>query len=318
LRAPSALPVAEIPNSVLAGTPKRVSVPSNWPPTAAVTVPVCALCARFAPPSSRPKRIPTTTSIVRPSLRFPAIRPNVRMKAVGTSSMSRISRVLLHADGFSNGCALLALKKPPPSPDISLIGSQEPTGPPIRVWPPPATVCNSWAPPMMRIETAAGRRDRVGGYHRPGGCVPAHRYDHGAGVVRPGRGALDRDSLVGAEERLGRAGLVEAHHADDRAGRTAAGVVGAEHRADAVGGAVRPGAVDSLQPPDLDAAGADQGEQTLLPLVRRTVLVRGARHRQYVDGALRAEVARRGGGRVVAVTRHRGPRLEVLLERVPA
>jgi hypothetical protein len=42
LAAPSAVPVAATPNSVLPGTPKRVSVPSVWAPTAGATVPVCA------------------------------------------------------------------------------------------------------------------------------------------------------------------------------------------------------------------------------------------------------------------------------------
>jgi hypothetical protein len=72
--------------------------------------------------------MPTTPSKVQPSLGLPAIRPQVRIKAVGTSSMRRISMALVSPDGFSKGWALLALKKPPPTPDMSLIGSQAPIG----------------------------------------------------------------------------------------------------------------------------------------------------------------------------------------------
>ena len=57
------------------------------------------------------------------------MRPNVAVSAAGISSISSISTTFVSAVGFSNGCAELVLKKPPPSPDSSLIDSCEATGP---------------------------------------------------------------------------------------------------------------------------------------------------------------------------------------------
>jgi hypothetical protein len=45
------------------------------------------------------------------------------VNAAGTRSISRISKKLETPVGFSNGCAELTLKNPPPSPDNSLIAS---------------------------------------------------------------------------------------------------------------------------------------------------------------------------------------------------
>jgi hypothetical protein len=64
-----------------------------------------------------------------PWRRRPIILPNVAVNAAGISSINRISTMLEIAVGFSNGCAELVLKNPPPSPDISLIASWEATGP---------------------------------------------------------------------------------------------------------------------------------------------------------------------------------------------
>ncbi len=75
-----------------------------------------------------------------------------------------------------------------------------------------------------------------------------------------------------------------------------------QDRADPAGGAVGAAAVDVFEVADRLAAGADLGEQAGLV---------GA-----VDDVLRAEVAGRCRGRVVAVTGGGRPGLEVLLERV--
>ncbi|KDR64254.1 hypothetical protein DC60_10310 [Streptomyces wadayamensis] len=48
--------------------------------------------------------------------------------------------------GFSNGWAEFAAKKPPPLVPSSLIASWEATGPPRRLWSPPAMVVRSRAP----------------------------------------------------------------------------------------------------------------------------------------------------------------------------
>jgi hypothetical protein len=64
-----------------------------------------------------------------PWRRRPTMRPNVAVNAAGISSINRISTKFEIPVGFSNGWAELALKNPPPSPDISLIASWEATGP---------------------------------------------------------------------------------------------------------------------------------------------------------------------------------------------
>ena len=64
--------------------------------------------------------------------------PNVRRNATGINSIATISTTFVNGVGFSNGCALLTLKAPPPSPDISLMDSHVATGPPRIVCLPPA------------------------------------------------------------------------------------------------------------------------------------------------------------------------------------
>ena len=50
------------------------------------------------------------------------------------SSSRKISNQFVNGFGFSNGCAELALKKPPPLLPVSLMTSWEATGPPTMVW----------------------------------------------------------------------------------------------------------------------------------------------------------------------------------------
>ena len=59
----------------------------------------------------------------------PTMRPKVLVSAAPSRKISSISTRFVSAVGFSNGCAELALKKPPPSPLNSLIASCEATGP---------------------------------------------------------------------------------------------------------------------------------------------------------------------------------------------
>ena len=80
------------------------------------------------------------------------------------------------------------------------------------------------------VEAAAAGRHRVGGHDRVGGGVALDRGDEAGGVVLAGRGALDPHTLVVAQERAGRAGLVEAHDPGDRA-VLAAVAEDTEHRA---------------------------------------------------------------------------------------
>jgi hypothetical protein len=82
----------------------------------------------------------TAANNAQPCFLLPIITPKVRTKASGMRSIATISIREDAGVGFSNGWALLTLKAPPPSPDISLIGSHAATGPPGIVCVPPASV----------------------------------------------------------------------------------------------------------------------------------------------------------------------------------
>ena len=103
-----------------------------------------------SPPLSRPSpttnRVAAAANSAQPCFLSPTITPNVRRNATGISSIATISTTFVNGVGFSNGCALLTLKAPPPSPDISLIDSHVATGPPRIVCLPPASVEISCAP----------------------------------------------------------------------------------------------------------------------------------------------------------------------------
>ncbi len=60
------------------------------------------------------------------------------------SSSRKISNRLVNGFGLSNGCAELALKKPPPLLPRSLMTSWEATGPPTMVWCAPDSVVTVW------------------------------------------------------------------------------------------------------------------------------------------------------------------------------
>jgi hypothetical protein len=97
--------------------------------------------------------------------------PNVRGSENGIIRVRKIARMLVQPAGFSNGCAELALKKPPPFVPSCLMASCEATGPPRTSWLPPATVviasCGRkfWmTPPATRriaATNAMGRRIRT-------------------------------------------------------------------------------------------------------------------------------------------------------------
>jgi hypothetical protein len=61
-------------------------------------------------------------SRVHPWRSLPTIRPNVLVSAAPIRNISTISKRLVSAVGFSNGCAEFALKNPPPSPLMRLGG----------------------------------------------------------------------------------------------------------------------------------------------------------------------------------------------------
>ena len=87
----------------------------------------------------------------------PTILPNVRGSANGITSSRKISNQLLNGFGFSNGCAELALKKPPPLLPISLMTSCEATGPPTIVCWAPASEWIRWVVVKLSITPVAIR-----------------------------------------------------------------------------------------------------------------------------------------------------------------
>ena len=96
---------------------------------------------------------------------LPTIRPKVRGSEKLITSSRKISTQFVHVVGFSNGCAELALKKPPPLVPSSLMASWLATGPPVMVCCAPARVLTTWscrwkfwiAPPAM---STIAREDR--------------------------------------------------------------------------------------------------------------------------------------------------------------
>jgi hypothetical protein len=70
--------------------------------------------------------------------------PKVWVSAAGISRIRNISMKFVSGLGLSNGCALLALKKPPPFVPSSLIASCEATGPIASTCFPPSSVATSW------------------------------------------------------------------------------------------------------------------------------------------------------------------------------
>jgi hypothetical protein len=81
----------------------------------------------------RAKRTATAASKAQLCRLSAIMTPNIRMNDTGISNMAPISTTFDSGEGFSNGCALLTLNAPPPSPDSSLIDSHDATGPPSRV-----------------------------------------------------------------------------------------------------------------------------------------------------------------------------------------
>ena len=124
--------------------PKRTSLPSMLPPgCAALAALVDAERARdagcrAARPTTHDARAARRRSTViaastaQPWRRSPTIAPNVKQSAAGISRIASISRKLESGVGFSNGCAELTLKKPPPLVPSCLIAICDAAGPTAR------------------------------------------------------------------------------------------------------------------------------------------------------------------------------------------
>ena len=87
---------------------------------------------------------PIAPSTARPWRRLPSIVPRVRVRRTGISRIRKISSRLVKPLGFSNGCAELALKNPPPLLPSSLIASWLATGPPVSDLAVPGQRVPSW------------------------------------------------------------------------------------------------------------------------------------------------------------------------------
>ena len=90
------------------------------------------------------------------------MRPKVRGSEKAITSSRKISTQFVHVVGFSNGCAELALKKPPPLVPSSLMTSWLATGPPVMVCCPPASVLTTWSCRCEVLDGAAGDQDDRG------------------------------------------------------------------------------------------------------------------------------------------------------------
>ena len=67
--------------------------------------------------------------IAQPCLRDPVMSPSVQVSPAGSTKIRNICRKFVSGVGFSKGCALLALKKPPPFVPNCLMASCDATGP---------------------------------------------------------------------------------------------------------------------------------------------------------------------------------------------
>ena len=67
----------------------------------------------------------------------------IKASGDGIAKIMNIDRKFVNGFGFSNGCAALALKKPPPFVPSCLMASCEATGPSASVCLPPSSVVTS-------------------------------------------------------------------------------------------------------------------------------------------------------------------------------
>src|SRR5882724_10633286 len=76
---------------------------------------------------------PITARIAQPWRWLPTMRPNTLVSAAPSAKIEIICTKFDSAVGFSNGCAALALKKPPPLVPSILMATCEATGPTAMV-----------------------------------------------------------------------------------------------------------------------------------------------------------------------------------------
>ncbi|MEY9460112.1 hypothetical protein ABH973_000525 [Bradyrhizobium ottawaense] len=86
---------------------------------------------------------PITDRIAQPWRWLPTMPPNTLVIAAPSAKIDSICTKFDSAVGFSNGCAALALKKPPPLVPSILIATWEATGPTAMVCLAPSSVVAS-------------------------------------------------------------------------------------------------------------------------------------------------------------------------------
>ena len=86
---------------------------------------------------------PMTARMAQPWRWLPTMRPNTLVSAAPSAKIEMICTKFDSAVGFSNGCAALALKKPPPLVPSILIAICEATGPTAMVCLAPSSVVAS-------------------------------------------------------------------------------------------------------------------------------------------------------------------------------
>src|SRR6185436_20171017 len=85
--------------------------------------------AQYAVVTPARNRNAIAAQTAQPCLGEPVIWPSVQVRPAERAKMQNISKKFESGVGFSNGCELLALKKPPPLVPNSLMISCEATGP---------------------------------------------------------------------------------------------------------------------------------------------------------------------------------------------
>src|SRR5678816_751838 len=85
--------------------------------------------AQYAVVTPARKRNAIAAQTAQPCARDPVIDPSVYVSPEEIAKMANIARKFENGVGFSNGCALFALKKPPPLVPNCLITSCEATAP---------------------------------------------------------------------------------------------------------------------------------------------------------------------------------------------